>query len=223
MKTALDAYRDLKRELDKNESPSFSIRDFNYVINSGIDGYVGKVYSAYPVIQKSLDELRAVTKTNITIVFTANQATLHADYRHMLNLRVNVKFLVADGRYAKDQVIEVYPEREQSGMEGFNQNNAFHRASYKTPYYNIIGDTIILKLGDKVTVDSASYDYVRIPDTIYLNPDRSSNYTLPENNTEIDFPLHSYYQIIKETRRIVLENIESPRYQSTLQEQQIRP
>ena len=37
---ALDAYRDVLRELDKYESPTFTINDFNYFYNKAISQFV---------------------------------------------------------------------------------------------------------------------------------------------------------------------------------------
>lgn len=222
MKKALDAYRDLLKELDRTESPSFNIRAFNYWINSGIDEYIAKEYEAYPVVQKSVDKLRSIAKHS-PLSFVNLEADLPTDYRHMLNVEVTVKFLVNSGRFHKDDVAKIYPEREKSGSEGYNQNNAFHRPSYKVPYYNILENKITLKIGNEVTALSALCDYLRVPDTVYLNPDKTSDYTLEANNTTLNYPINVYYDIIKETKRLVLENIESPRYQSSLQEEAMRP
>ncbi len=218
---ALDAYRDLKRELDKHESPTFNVKDFNYFFNSGIDNWVAKNYASFPVVQKELDDIRAIIKSQ-SIAFSSNEATIPADYRHLLNLRVVVKFLVDAGKYKKDNQITIYPQRLKSGSEGYVKNNAFHRPSYKVPYYYMVGDKLRLDMGTQIEVVSATLDYIKKPATVYLNP-TASDFTPEVDNTTIEFPDHVYYELVKECKRIFLENIESQRYQSTLNEEQMRP
>lgn len=220
---ALDAYRDLKRELDKNESPTFTRRDFNYFFNSAIDGYVAKNYAQFPLIQKSLDDIRAIVKYNQTLTFAGSIAEIPADYRHVLNLRASVKFLVNQGRFKKDTIKDIYPERQKSGQEGFNQNNAFHRPSWKIPYFDLAGNSLRLILGSEVSVQGVYLDYIKVPATVFLTPVEDADLSVEVNNTTIEFPVHVCHELVLECKRIVLENIESPRYQSTLQEQAMRP
>lgn len=221
-KYALDAYRDLKRELDKTESPSFSIRAFNHFINSAVDEYITKNYSEFPLVQKSVDDIRSIVKSS-AIAYASGEASLPADYRHALDVELTLTFNVADGPYSAGNTVTKNAERERSGMEGYNQNNAFHRASWKVPYYYLIGDKLKAKAGSLVTVSGVNLTYIRVPDVIYLNPASGSDYNDAANNTLIAYPSHVYYEIIKETRRIVSENIESPRYRSLLQEMSLNP
>lgn len=218
---ALDAYRDLKRELDKHESPTFTVKDFNYFFNSGIDNWVAKNYAGFPIVQKELDDIRAIMKSE-AITFLVNEATIPADYRHILDLRVVVKFLVDAGKYKKDNQITIYPRRMKSGSEGYIKNNAFHRPSYKVPYYYMVGNKILLDIGSQVQVLSAVIGYIKKPATVYLSP-IATDFTPEIDNTTIEFPDHVYYELVKECKRIFLENIESQRYQSTLNEEQMRP
>jgi hypothetical protein len=44
MARALDAYRAIRRELDKTASPSFTVLDFNYFYNVSVVDYVSENY-----------------------------------------------------------------------------------------------------------------------------------------------------------------------------------
>jgi hypothetical protein len=77
-------------------------------------------------------------------------------------------------------------------------------------------------VGDDATVQTGKMDYLLTPEIVYLNPDKTSDFTLEENNSTLQFPDTVVRNIIKNCKRIFLENIESQRYASAVQEEAIR-
>lgn len=224
MINALEAYRDVLREIDKHGAPTFTVLDFNYWYNSTIDEYVAQQYSEFDITQKKLDNLSSIIQLGSPLSFANNIGTLPTKYRHLLYLEVVLKFTKAVDDYAVDDTITVRKvQRLRTNRKGFVEENAYHDPSHRMVYYQIAKlNALHILAGDNVTVTSGKLDYIEIPDTIYLNPDKSADFTDPSNNTPLQFPLTVNYEIGKECARRFLENIESPRYQSSLNEQALR-
>lgn len=218
---ALDAYRDVLRELDKYESPSFEIKEFNYFFPKAISRYIAQNYEKFDVIQKEVDDLRSIIKTAQEFTMDANGLVeLPGDYRHMLHVKAKVKYKVAVGRFDANETGFVFPERMKSGQKGFRMRNAFGRPSYRRHYYELAGSSFQL-IFDSATVAIPTganlwLDYVSQPADPYLNPNKASDYNSPANNSVLFFNTgssrnHVYYEIINVCREIFLENIESVR------------
>lgn len=219
---ALDAYRDTLKELDKYESPTFTVRDFNYFYGKAVNQWISENYSRFDVIQKEVDDLRSIYKVGHPLTVTGLSTSLPTDYRHILDVRLKVKFLKDVGIFRKDGVHEVYPLRLKSSQKGFRlSRNAFHKPNHKRCYFEIYGSTIGFQLDTSLMVvdtepTNLNIDYVSEPGLVYLNPDKSSDYNNVANNTVLFFntgtaPNHVYYEIINVVRAIFLENIESRR------------
>jgi hypothetical protein len=226
---ALDAYRDTLRELDKFESPTFSIGDFNYFYPQAVSRYVDENYKFFDVMQKEVDDLRSFITASSPLTLAGGVTTLPAQYRHILHLKVAMKFKVQIGKYALNQVVEFYPDRMKSGQKGFRFENAFTRPNHKRYYYEIIGDELRL-IWNSTYADPNSgvncwVDYIKEPNLIFLNPDKTSNYSLEANNSTLQFNTGStrnsvYFEIIAKCRALFLENIESPRFPAAVQQVQ---
>lgn len=221
---AIDAYRDLTKELDKYESPTFTIRDFNYFFGKGVSLWLEDNYKRFDVLMKDVDDLRSLYKVDesVTVNQTTKSGTLPADYRHMLDLRLTVQFSEKVGLYNVGDTDVVRPLRLKSAQKGYRmERNAYHRPSYKRHYYEIHGSTILFHLDNSVlaptnAAGNLKIDYIREPDAVYLNPDKSVDYNLLANNTLLFYntgtvPNGIYYEIINVVKMLFLENIESRR------------
>lgn len=62
--TVRELYDNVLSELNKVESPSILLEDFNYFANKGIQQYVNKIYTGYEINQQSTDDLRALKVTS---------------------------------------------------------------------------------------------------------------------------------------------------------------
>lgn len=217
MKNALEAYRALLIELDKYESPTFTVGDFNHFYNSAIDEYIVKNYIDFDLTQKSLDDIRVLLETQ-DLTFTDNKVDLEEDYRHVITLESVLEFSEDVRGYKKGDKITTYPKRLKTNQKGFRSKNAYLQPSYFEPYFQITGSQLTILAGDSVSGVSGKLEYIKNADTVYLNPDKSADFSKSENNSLLEFPLHVNYEILKICRRMFLENIESPRYQTNLYE-----
>jgi hypothetical protein len=226
---ALDAYRDTLKELDKYESPTFSIRDFNYFYNKAVSRYIDTNYAQLDVILKQSNDISSVTKLTHPLTLDASgEVTVPEDFRHLLALKVKVKFKKDYGRYKKDQQHEFWPERMKSGQKGFRHKSAFGRPKFNRYYYEIAaGKLKVLYDADVVefviAAPNAWLDYVIQPADVYLNPASNASYDDVAQNTVLIFNQGNsrnnvYFEIINTCRAIFLENIDSPRQQMAMQE-----
>lgn len=219
---ALEAYRGVRRELDKNASASFTVRDFNYFFNNAVKDYCSENYSLKDLRQKEDDDLRMVLEYDKDLgAVSANSADLPEDYRHVLGVKVTGSFLTAVDEYTAGQSVtfnEVH--RMRGGSRGIE--NAYKEPSHRKVYHRVAGSKIYIEMGLKVQVTKIYLDYLKTASTVFLNPDTSVNFDEVANNTEILFPDDVVREIIGVCARIILENTEARRYQTALQEKQLR-
>jgi len=220
---ALDTYKNLLRELDKWESATFTVNDFNYFYPSAIQEYLTENYLPFDVRQKDLDDIRAILVLNHPITsFTNGKASIPEEYRHMLHLEVVLKVLANEGDYLKDDIVTVFPKRLKTNQKGFAQENSYQNPSIDYSHFQVDKDSIYILAGSNVEIQSARMDYLEEPALVYLNPDTTVSYDQEENNTTMQFPDYVLFEINKVCKRIFLENFESQRYASSLQEEQLR-
>jgi hypothetical protein len=221
---ALDAYRDLKKELDKYESPTFTIRDFNFFFGKAVSLWIDDNYKKFDLIQKESDDLRSVYVVDapLTVNTVTKSVALPTNYRHILDLRLQVKYTAKVGTHSVDEIDTVYPVRLKTSQKGFRfDRNAYQKPSYKRHYYEIHGTSILFHLDSSVLTinnvsDNLMIDYIREPDVVYLNPDKSADYNNTANNSVLFYntsttPNGIYYEVLNVARMIFLENIESRR------------
>lgn len=215
----LDIYRNLLRELDKFESPTFTVKDFNYFYNLAISRYITENYGNFDVIQKDLDDIRALIVFNRTLTIDATddipKASLPAKYRHCLSVKATLKFTENTLDNNKDDSIVVYPKRLITNRKGYVEKNAYQEPSSDYTMYQIDDKDIHILTDSKVSLSSLSMDFIENPTEIDLADDGSSG------NDASQFSEYVDYEIIKICRMIFLENIESPRYQTSLNDSQI--
>lgn len=222
MNNALEAYRGLLRELDKWESPTFTVGDFNYFYDSAKDEYIANNYAIFDVKQKSLDDISAIVKLEEPLTFISNEVNVPIKYRHILSLELMLKFVVAVDGYAVNDTIKVYPKRMRTNRKGFSAKNAYQQESYSEPYFQIAKGKLKILCGNEVTVTTGKIDYIEIPDKVYLNPDKSVDFSDPQNNTPLQFPEYVNVEIVKHCALLFLENIQSQRYQTSLNQSVLR-
>jgi len=216
---ALEAYKNLLRELDKYESPSFSIKDFNYFFNDAISSYLTDNYGDFDVIQKDLDDIGVLIVYGN--VLTSPLFPLPVDYRHCLGVKASITFIEDTLDNAKGDIVIIYPKRMQTNRKGYMNRNAYQEESTTYPTYQLDSTQIYIRAGDSVEITSVEIDYIKNPEEVFLNPDRTVDYTDPVNNTPLQFPKYVCLEIIKVCRDNILENIESGRYQTVTNENQL--
>lgn len=222
MATTLDAYRWALIELDKHESPTFSPGDFVYHFNSTVDEYLSNQLPQSDVVQKRVDNMESFAVLNQALTQHPSDTKLFAlpdDYRHVWEVKVTAKWLEDFMHYEKDDVITLYPKRRRSNRKGYQEQNAYQKPSYRYPVYrlqNVSGTRYLrVELGARLQATGCNLDYIRDYGEFSLSSDLSTY-------DEIPFPTYVIREIIKLMVRKVLENTESPRYRSQLQEMQLR-
>lgn len=213
MMTSAELYRNVLRELDKYESPTFDVQDFNYFFNSAIEEYISINYSKFDMKQKELDDIRTLVKRE-QVTVTNSSIVLPEDYRHLLEISLNLTFT---NPRCNEVISYVQTAKKiEADKLGYIRENSYLAPNRYNSYYTIRGNNVILSIGNNITVTSAVLEYLRIPTAVVFDP------VVSANNVNSEFPLHVDYELIKLCRRIFLENTESSRYQSQLVEQQQR-
>jgi hypothetical protein len=237
--TPLDAYRDILRELDKYESPTFTPVDFNYFYNKAVSQYIDSNYLRIDLIVKDSEDLASfiVPATGLTID-SDGVMEMPSDFRHLLSLKIKVRFKQNIGRYKKysasdsSTIYEFWPERMKSGQKGFRNRSAYGKPNFRRFYYEIysqpsgsVQNVKIKILFDSSVVDvvslsstaNAFVDYVKQPQSIALTSPSVFTPSFLEFNTSTTRN-NIYYQIANVCRSLFLENIESARTPVAMQE-----
>lgn len=224
--TALDAYRSVLRELDKVGSPTFTPLDFVYFFSTSVDEYITLNYAKGDVFEKDADDLAAVTVDNFALTQDGTDKTLFAqpdDYRHFLYMNVVIKLTIAKYRRWKlNDTITVVVRRQRTAGRGYQEENAYMQPGEDYPQYRASNGKLKVLVGDNFQPVSATLMYIKTMDAVNLNPDPSADFSLEINNSTLEFPDYVCREIIKWCARVFLENIESKRYQTALNERQLR-
>lgn len=221
---ALDAYRSTLKELDKHESPTFSVDDFNWFFNESVDQYVSKNYGVGDIFQKDLDDISKIVKDDVALTQDGGDKTLFskpADYRHLLYLKVRAKALSTFRKWTLNQEQDFVIRRQRFSRRGYQEENAYEQPSEDYPQYRVSNEKLKILIGTRFEPVSAKIMYISKPAVVYLNPDDSSDYNQEGNNSTLEFPDYVCKEIIRWCSRLFLENIESPRYQTALAERQM--
>ena len=86
----LKVYEYTLGELNKRESPSILLEDFNYFLNKAIQQYINKIYNIFELSQQQTDDLR-IFKKEVNLNLVGGITNLPVDYRHMLSCTVNYR------------------------------------------------------------------------------------------------------------------------------------
>lgn len=220
----LDALRALQREMDKYESPSFTVEDFVYFWTTATNEFADSKHVSGPdALQADHDDIRELLSDPTDITFgSSGTATLPDQYRNILELKLTFKMLNRVGKFKKDALIVSYPRKARSSRQGYIGNNVYQQPKLKRSWYRINKKTITVDYDPNVTISKAVMTFYENPSQMYLNPDypdlSPADQAKEENNSTLQFSDHTVAKIVKVCRRIMLENIESGRYRTVLNE-----
>ena len=215
MKKALNAYSDILTELDKHESPTFEIEDFNHFFNVAIEQYITDNYSGFDIHQKEVDDIEKLVKYGEALTESGGAFTLPSEYRHVLGVEVNYTLNKDSGKYNTGDSLIIYPIRLSSNKRRVISENSYHKPSLTRAYYWISDGKLYLKNTTILTVSSCKLDYIKKHPSISVD--------LSDSATNIDILLkeYAYYEVVARCRDLFLENMQSPRTQTTLQQKQL--
>jgi len=235
--TISDTHNYIKVELDKTSSlslPSFLPEELDYWFDEGVRVFVESRYGgnnpkkqAVEETQKRLDDLRMLMKNSTlsvsatsTTLSNSYDASLPSDYLHSLNEEVTISFTNLLNQVITKRV-DVSPITQNTYSirvrDPFSEH-MLHLDEAK-PLRLFYDDKLVFVTDGNYSVTSAYLWYLRKPITFKEIVDDSGTYPLgrsTEYNTE--FSDNVLHEIIKLTANMMLENIESGRYKTHMQE-----
>lgn len=218
--TPLEIHIAIRNELDKTQDfqyPDFQPEQIDYWANKAYELWIDD--TAYPMVQgklpfeynqKRIDELRELVKTETVLATPQSNKfiiNLPNDYRHL----VRHECTTTSGSNTK-LVSGILTKLDLINLQ---KKNPFWKPIIDEPLYYITCNFIIYETDSLFTVDNASITYIKKPIHMRLG----TAYTNP--TTDISWEITNEYvqhQIINRTIQMMLENIESPRYQTNLNE-----
>ena len=218
--TPLEIHIAIRNELDKTQDfqyPDFLPEQIDYWANKAYELWIDDV--AYPVHegklpfeynQKRIDELRELVRTYrgmATKDGTNFVIKLPNDYRHLVRHECytdkNGKINLVSGIITKHDYINI------------QKKNPFWKPVSYEPLYYIIGDDLVYETNGDFDVTESILSYIKNPIHMKLG----SEYSEPSEDVSWEITsTYAIHQIINRAVSMMLENIESPRYQSNLNE-----
>ena len=233
--TEREFYRNILIELNKEEASALYVEDFLYFGNKSINEYVNARYSFYDTSQQLGDDLRVLRmpgnlmsgeEGNLDKLGKPDNSTdinvptpEHTRYRHLLNCSIDVLLKTRVIHCEQEEnTVESYPcKRLTADRKTAIMDNSFLKPMFYRPYYDIVGNTLTVKLGDesKIEIKNVSVEYLRNPKTLKL---ASTDLLKEEDTTELlEFPDYVNYEIIKIAVKLILEQGGDPRLGSNPQ------
>lgn len=222
--TISEMHNYVKVELDKTSSlelPAFEPEEIDYWLNESIRKFVETRYngantknSSFEESQKRIDDLRTLvelaspTITASTEYTNGWQADVPSNYLHALAHNVTIDWTTATGTFPVNQISQdkLYKYlQDPFGSHVLHLNRAEPLLFYKSSTTD--GDIVIITDGN-YDITNLELNYLRQPATVLLDT------VTPANNVDCDLTDHTHAEIVKMAANMMLENIESPRYQT---------
>lgn len=206
-----------RQEIDKTmsyQSPSFLAEQIDYWLNKAQLYVINEL--AYPALnqnygfengQKRVDDLRDIVVPSFDISpfqISKNKfkSKLPEDYFHLVGHTCTIEGNEVPGVQSKIDYIEL------------QKKDPFQKPTILEPLYYISGDSIIYDT-DNFKVDLTTISYIKTPNKMQ----NGQEYVVPSPNIECSFKSSDMiHKIIDRAVSMVLENIESVRYQTHLNE-----
>lgn len=216
----LEIHIAVRNELDKTQDfqyADFQPEQIDYWINKAYELWIDE--TAYPMAQqklpfeynqKRIDELRELVKSDegtATQNLSEFVIKLPNDYRHLVRHECVTKL---------NDITKTVPG-VQTKLDYINlqKKDPFWIPTNNNPLFYITGDSIVYETKGDFDVVSNKIQYIKNPIHLKLG----SEYTDPEEDVYWEITNQfAIYQIINRCVQMMLENIESPRYQTNLNE-----
>ncbi len=212
--------------LNKTAGSSLTVSEFEVLVNSALMEYVAKRYGAFDKDQQARDDLRVLVPAPLSIANTGvnafGQERFELPYQpnpapggdHGYLHLLNVSLVLMDANSQRlpcsnpDGLVMARPlHRDGSNVVG---RNPFWKPSNREPYYILQGHGFSVRTGGAIA-ESATIEYLRYPRYLTLAP-----------GGEPELPAHANQEVCDITIRKGLERIQDPRWQSYVQEQQLK-
>ena len=212
--------------LNKTAGSSLTVAEFEVLINSALMEYVEKRYRAFDKDQQARDDLRVLVPAPLSLpnvgINAAGQERFDLPYQpspavgnnhgylHLLN--VALILMDANGQRLPCSRPDGYVMARPLHRDGTNavDRNPFWKPSNREPYYTLQGHGFTVQTGGAVA-ESARIEYLRYP-----------RYLTLAAGGEPELPAHANQEVCDTAIRKGLERIQDPRWQSFVQEQQLK-
>jgi len=209
-------------ELDKTldfEYPYILPEKKDYWLNKAQERFVkqrafgdNSFRTSFEESEKRIDDLRVIVKTPAAISTTSTGNNFYTilpdDYLYLVRHRCNTitptcstPQLVAGIQVTNDEI-------------NILDKDPFWEPINQEPLYYLLGNTIVYETNGDFTVQSSLLTYIRK----YAKIQYGTQYISPTTDIQCELPEHTHHEILDMAISMVLENIESPRYQTNLNE-----
>lgn len=212
------------QEVDKSqdyEFPAFQPEQKDYWLNKAQLEIIKQL--AYPLNpqlpgfengQNRIDELKDIVKPSGDLTPTLNgtiyEITLPNDYFHLVRHRCKTIDINCGNKINTVGGLQTKQDRINIQLR-----DPFWKPTADEPLYYILGDSIIYETLGEFEIDSSNITYIKIPNKMRYG----SAYQDPLTDIECEFKTdYMQHLIIDKAISMVLENIESQRYQTNLNE-----
>lgn len=210
-------------ELDKTldfEYPYISPEQKDYWLNKAQDEIIYNCISPYNSKERSFEETGDKLEDIRTLIIESpviNTYTNDQGNTYITNLPNNYLYRL---RHTCNTYNDVCKLKKVGGVytKQLYINNVledpFWTPSVSQPIYYIVGNTIKYPTKGEFIVSGTYLTYVKIPNSMKLG----SKYIDPTDNIECELPKYAHIKVLAKAVSMVLENIESQRYQTNLNE-----
>lgn len=210
--TALEVYQRAVIDLDKYDTPTFEIVDFNRYAEKAIYEYINEKYLEFETLQKRTDDLRQFIVFNQYITNDLPYIDLPDDYLRMLK----VEYRIDRGGCEVEQWFTA--KKTTADKLGYSETNYYWRPSLRNPQYQIIGNRIYFRVGEgnHVYIREVRLEYIAVPVLYTIDEADMTVYSNPPYSDEVDM------QIIDKIVRMFQSVTNPEQYQISVAETQFR-
>jgi len=212
--TNLALYQGLLYQLDRFGAPTFEVAEFNYWWNFSTRKFLNKTLEVFDLTQKVSDALRVLVEPGEEILNEDDETDVRTqvlpdDYYRLLNCIVTIKFKESRECFVKDDTAAYPAQRLNADLEGFILKNTYHKPQWDRPYYQTVGDQLVLTIDTPdfqetgVYIEKINFDYIKAPNVVKLyasfDPDDE------EDSEKCEFPEEITDDITKVCLKLLLE------------------
>jgi hypothetical protein len=229
MSTVAQLLLSLEQKLDKTDSQGYAdILDDEkrYWIDQAADRFVKHRYTgnniqrkAFEQNQKRVDDLRVAITTDVIVgainadYRSAYSIPLPVYYRYLLKVEVEIQYNDCNGVLISDWKT---PKQIEHDDIYAIQDDPFNKPTVENPKFIVEGGALVVFANDGVVLN-ARVTYIKLLNKLQsglVNPNGSVNIYATLTTPYIELAVDTHEEVVDLAVKMILENIESPRYQS---------
>lgn len=220
-KTIRSVYIEILTELVREEAPTLYMEDFIYYYNKSISEYMKRRYEGFERTQQLTDDLRFWKKRHVSTTLSVSTDNIGAnegyEYRHLLNCIVDIYTVYPDIDCDQDpdSTVSYKATRLTAAAKAGILDNAFLKAKYYRPYFDILNNVIVVSIGPSklgVSFVSFSIEYLKQPESVTIT---EAQVAAEEDTSQVlEFTSDVGDEITKIAIALILERGQNQRLQS---------